>query len=398
MGWLGIDDTDHLGGGCTTKSAHDLIQRLPPYVRVQGLRLVRLWPFAPGRTRGNAAVAMELHCDDVSALLTHLNREWEEHLQPLKGALSSSHHSDRHQHPADPGMVWFDSPPSPSFYLDAVRSLVDLGSVPTATRAWGGEGRIGATAAVAWPSKNATYEAIAWRSNGSTGPRMVDASALNCVDQMKGTFLSRDPRNGSSLVAPRGPSPVLFGVRATTSEVAGHAATVIAEGLYTEPLEDWRCFETNQASGDHLDGSVVAQVMSVEVHPKRKHARLMTDAGPMVAYAESGDVNRLARWLKAGDAIESRGLTDRTGTLHIEQLRLQSARPRGKSRPPCPQCGRRMKSMGQQQGLRCPACKHRSPKGWVDVASVPPFTGWVEPPANARRHLAKPLEWSNMTQ
>ena len=44
MGWLGLDDTDHVGGGCTTKTLDLLIQGLPSDVEIGELRLVRLWP------------------------------------------------------------------------------------------------------------------------------------------------------------------------------------------------------------------------------------------------------------------------------------------------------------------------------------------------------------------
>ncbi len=66
MGWLGLDDTDSLEGGCTTEVLYRLIQALPDSVEVGQSRLVRLWPFARQRTRGNAAVAVEVNSDDES--------------------------------------------------------------------------------------------------------------------------------------------------------------------------------------------------------------------------------------------------------------------------------------------------------------------------------------------
>ena len=46
MGWLGLDDTDSLAGGCTTAVFHALLDGLPDHVRYDDPRLVRLWPFA----------------------------------------------------------------------------------------------------------------------------------------------------------------------------------------------------------------------------------------------------------------------------------------------------------------------------------------------------------------
>ncbi|MEO2120907.1 MAG: DNA-binding protein, partial [Candidatus Poseidoniia archaeon] len=60
MVWLGLDDTDSLEGGCTTEMFCKLLKRMKiPY---RDARLVRLWPFAEKRTRGNASVGAELLC------------------------------------------------------------------------------------------------------------------------------------------------------------------------------------------------------------------------------------------------------------------------------------------------------------------------------------------------
>ena len=76
MGWLGLDDTDSLGGGCTTEVLHQLIKQLPSKVVVGQARLVRLWPFAKRRTRGNAAVAVELTTEEESELIDWLQKQY----------------------------------------------------------------------------------------------------------------------------------------------------------------------------------------------------------------------------------------------------------------------------------------------------------------------------------
>ena len=164
-----------------------------------------------------------------------------------------------------------------------------------------------------------------------------------------------------------------------------------AEG--TEPASGWHVFTTNQASGDHLGQDASAVVEAVEVHPTRKHAVVQTDDGPWLAYVESGDVNRLARWLRAGDRIDGRGLVDDTGRRHLEALRLVAHVSRSQQRPMCNACNVRLKSMGRGQGLRCPRCKERSSDRWEEQKTTPPFEGWVEPPHGSRRHLARPLAW-----
>ena len=65
MGYLGLDDTDSLMGGCTTHLFSKILGNLPDYATMIGLpRLVRLYPFAQRRTRGNAAVCAEIEIKD----------------------------------------------------------------------------------------------------------------------------------------------------------------------------------------------------------------------------------------------------------------------------------------------------------------------------------------------
>ena len=58
---VGLDDTDHPDGGCTTYDLNSLSELLrsvlPSYEEVER-RLVRLWPYAERRTRGNAALCL----------------------------------------------------------------------------------------------------------------------------------------------------------------------------------------------------------------------------------------------------------------------------------------------------------------------------------------------------
>ena len=396
MGWLGLDDTDSLAGGCTTAVFHDLLNGLPDSTLIGTPRLVRLWPFAQRRTRGNAALGVELQSDDVAGLIRHLDAWWTKHIAPFAGEVLPSDVSSREQSPASPGMVWFDVQPSPEIYTKAVREEVSLNVLPIPERSWGGHGRIGATAAVAWKGKQCTWEAIAWRMDGVDSPRCVDSSTVEVVDAWPEIVFSRDPRRGTSLIAPRGRSPVLFGIRSTAKEAAEKASHLLIHSEETETVRGWRVFQTNQASGDHLGDDWQLEVRTVTVDPTRKHAQIITDGPNVLCYAEGGPVNALARWVKEGDVIEVAGLIDQNQQLHAERLRVKSWVPRSRQRPLCPDCSVRMKSMGAGQGIRCPKCKRRQADDWVNIPCSPPSTSWVEPPVDARRHLARPLEWEDL--
>ncbi len=396
MGWLGLDDTDSLKEGCTTYSFHLLLESLPDSVTIKTPRLVRLWPFAQHRTRGNAAVAVELETEDESLLLEHLDSYWHTHLMPLKGNVSSSEHDDRTQYPADPGMVWFsNSQVDQSFYTKAVQAEVRLDEVPKADRSWGGQGRIGATAAVAWHGMKQTWEAIAWRPvtrHGQT-ERSVCEKTLRLVDALPATFLSRDPRKGTGMVAPRGPCPVLFGLRARDEKSARDAAQTLLSAELTEPSIGLRTFATNQASDDHLGEPLQGTIADVEIL-NRGHCVLTTEHGKWFAFAESGSVKKLAQWFQPGDVVLGMGLSPEFGIMHLEKLCVVSTVPH-QQRPLCKECGVRMKSMGRGQGCRCPKCKRRIEDMWSTTPRIPPYDSWVQPPADARRHLARPLEWTD---
>ena len=67
--WIGLDDTDEREHGCTTYDFNDLLNTLTKSdIQIDDTRLVRLWPFAPQRTRGNAALAASVQCEDAHLL------------------------------------------------------------------------------------------------------------------------------------------------------------------------------------------------------------------------------------------------------------------------------------------------------------------------------------------
>ena len=391
MGWLGLDDTDSLKGGCTTEVLFRLLNDLPDDVSFRTPRLVRLWPFAKQRTRGNAAVAVELITENESELLIHLDQWWQQHVESLKGVLGTSDHSERTQYPADPGMIWTsESMTDEAFYKSAVSSEIELQNVPEVTRYWGGNGRIGATAAVLWPATQCTYEAIAWRSNEAEGRRQLDEVALAEVEDLKDTFLCRNPKLGTSLLAPRGNSPVLFGIRSWTKDGAQHALDILEQGNDTEPTKGSLVFQTNQATGDHLEVPVEAYVRSKSIL-KKGHVVLETTQGTWMAFRQSGHIALLSQWVIKGDLLIGNGLRDEDDVLHLELLKVKKSISEQK-RPLCVRCNKSMKSMGKNQGLRCKRCNLTSDRGWVEVERIPPFQNWVQPPPSSRRHLSKPLE------
>ena len=386
-----MDDTDSLQGGCTTEVLFHLIQALPEHVIVGQTRLVRLWPFAQQRTRGNAAVAVELNTEDEQGLLVFLEHYWRNSILPLKGIVQTSQHNDREQYPTDPGMVWFtESVDDYAIYRDGLRREVSLENLPTPTKSWGGHGRIDATLAILWPAKESTFEAIAWRKPTANGLRQLDEGAIQRIDQMVGTFLCRDARFGNSLLAPRGVSPVLFGIRAWTKDVAEQALEILLDAPNTEPVIGSLVFETNQATNDHLDHSIGGRVERVEVL-RGGHTVIHTSKRRFLAFKESGQIAAISQQLREGDIVECMGLMAQDQSIHVEFMRIQQLVP-NRDRPACPTCDKSMSSMGKDQGLRCKKCGLRMDDCWVETPRLLPLDQWIQPPASSRRHLAKPLD------
>ena len=386
-----MDDTDSLQGGCTTEVLFHLIQALPEHVTAGQTRLVRLWPFAQQRTRGNAAVAVELNTEDEQGLLVFLEHYWRNCILPLKGIVQTSRHNDREQYPSDPGMVYFtESFGDYAIYTEGLRRELSLEDLPTPTKSWGGHGRIGATLAVLWPAEESTFEAIAWREPSTSSLRQLDKRAIEHIDQMKGTFLCRDDRLGNSLLAPRGVSPVLFGIRAWTRDVAIEALQVLLDAPNTEPVIGSLVFETNQATNDHLDHSIVDRVERIEVL-RGGHTVIHASEQRFLAFKESGQIATISQQLQQGDVVECKGLLAPDQSIHVEFMRIQELVPH-KHRPACPTCDKSMTSMGKHQGLRCKKCGLKMDDRWIETPRRLPVNQWIQPPASSRRHLAKPLD------
>ncbi|MDG1524914.1 MAG: hypothetical protein P8Q90_02460, partial [Candidatus Thalassarchaeaceae archaeon] len=85
--WIGLDDTDEREFGCTTFDFNDLLNHL----RESGFTifdpcLVRLWPFAPTRTRGNAALSAQIITTAIDTLEASLDDWFNERFSNLESS------------------------------------------------------------------------------------------------------------------------------------------------------------------------------------------------------------------------------------------------------------------------------------------------------------------------
>ena len=403
---IGLDDTDHIDCACTTEHFQRLLTRLNDSIvsfETKERRLVRLWPFAPNRTRGNAALAAI--CLVNIADLNNVDSICREFMDDLNKEIQGTY-PDTGQKPSPCLLIALDDYPE-SWYWEAVRGEVSLKvrkkQIPDSTKIYSIEhnpnGVVGASSAIAWnPNEHNTWELIAWRSDDKiSSPREVSSQAIESMsDNFPTTFANRDPTTGRGMIMPRTNCPVLYGIRAESFEELQLAHEFLQIREDVEKCYSWAIHRTNQISDDHLLGSEIGIVSSFPLEVQGGHSSVSVWTGSssitLVAFAESGDVNALLRRLKPGDEVEWMGLSSPSSEVHLERLRVNTSSPRLGKRPEC--CNKTMRSAGVGQGLRCKTCGHSIEKAWQTKLESfnSQHQGWVEPnPAN-RRHLAKPLQ------
>lgn len=379
---VGVDDTDSREGGCTTALAHAVVQALPELTPEGPPRLVRLNPNVPWKTRGNGAIALAFRGGLTPAeVLDRVRSLVERVAQRAPGT--------------DPGVVVAERPPEASLYEAAVTRIVDRAEVDV-EHAWGGRGVIGAAAALAWPARRATWERIAYRDART---RHVDPARVRAVELAFPTlFDTYDLVEEDVVCVPASPCPVLWGLRGTDpADLEAASGTLGPQRPARETL-----FLTNHASDDHLVDREPADARPYESartrgrvadRPQERNGHVFLRVGGLrcAAYAPTRSFRGVVARLRAGDDVTVCGGVhagpDGEPTLGIEKMRVHAALPRRVGNPPCPACGRAMKSAGRNAGYRC--CGHRAAAPRTAPAGL---EGWHEVPASARRHLARPLK------
>ena len=401
--WIGLDDTDNPDSGCTTATFDDLLTKISQLdgVEIIERRLVRLWPFAERRTRGNGALACILKCynSSISILEEFLSNFFKQLVIELnieKNSLTS------------PALLYSFEKPDESLYWEAVRHKVDikdrrnsLDKIKILSLVNSDWGLIGASSAMAWnPTEESTWELISWRFSDKIGSqRMITSDIVREMEILHPeTFVNRDPTADKGLIAPRTPCPVLYGIRGSNPNAVLLAHEWLQNQSNVEKCERFAIHRTNQLSDDHIIGYSNATVLTKSTETKGAHSSLEVFSEgknlTLVAFKEGGDVNRLLRKLIPGDRINWLGLESPDGSIHLERLSIDSSLPRITSRPIC--CNNKtMRSAGTNQSLRCLNCEKVMEKHWlfedINLTGIKITNGWAEPTASQRRHLSKPL-------
>ncbi len=417
---IGLDDTDSTKGGCTTYLAAVLTEKLAQMHMefTDYPALVRLNPNVPWKTRGNGALCLRFRCppeqeDTVKQLAVDL---WEQH-------------SHVNQKGTDPGIVFFKGEKIPpeltEFSMRAETGIVTLKEAVSLVRRVGAEalgyntcrGIIGALAAVGETfTGDYTYELITYRTPANWGTRRrVDQESIFNMDKTlePKVFNNVDYEKKRVIITPRGPDPILFGIRGESADVVKQAYGLVKP---LEPVERWVVFRSNQGTDTHLSQvdqlgklepyrSVVVQGVvskNPKIVPVRHVIFSIRDASAEVdcaAYEPTGDLRKTARELIVGDAVEVVGAVhkatkDKPLTVNLEKIRVLSlAQKLEQQNPVCPDCGKRLKSMGKNQGLRCEKCGTKFGDLKKQASELPRMLkpGLYVTSTRSQRHLTKPL-------
>lgn len=420
---LGMDDIDSPRGGCTTHFASTLVERLEGW-HVEWLdypNLVRLNPNIPYRTRGNGAVALRFNID-----YKMIPRLLSETRSMIEG------YAERGYPNTNPGFVIVTD--------DIPRQVTELAklalwrALPIAAAhrivndlslkyfAMGnGRGLIGALSAIGNRLANDhTYEYLAYRSmNTHSRTRGIDSeSVIEMERAMRDRVFSNiDPLSHEILIGPRGPDPVIFGIRGEKPEYVIEAANFVRS---TEDRERWMVFRTNQGTGEHLTyrvhvcdlrpymaAVVQGQVVSTPTMIEGGHVMFSISDGSgaidCAVYEPTRDLRETALLLAIGDEVclhsgvrpasITHGLTLNVEGIDVLGLSAQVA----VTNPLCPQCGKRLKSAGSGKGFKCDACgfKARHAEKTENTVNRPVNKGLHLPPLGAQRHLTRPIARTN---
>ncbi|PWB54728.1 MAG: tRNA(Ile2) 2-agmatinylcytidine synthetase [Candidatus Methanoperedenaceae archaeon] len=408
---IGLDDTDSRDGMCTTYLLAVLIEKLKAFGSLKDYPLlIRLNPNIKYKTRGNAALAMELELKDRN----DSQKVMEIVIKTVdKMAVFSEENTN-------PGIVFIENPTPDlkndlsAFSLRAVQDVLEIREAKEllirheiSHKGYKNErGLIGALAAAGFSLcglPDHTYELIAYREQKKCGSlREINPATVWSADAATrpDTWDTVDIDNKRIVFAPHSPDPILFGIRGKNEDAVRIAFSIIK----SEPVERYIVYRTNQNTDMHLINAKIQEVKNDRSYilsgSISKSPRTITGGHIIFGLSEDGayiecaafeptkGFRRIIRELMKGDEITVFGSV-KADTLNLEKIRVNRLNMTQLRNPVC--CEKRMKSMGKRQGYRCEKCGTIKKEQAIEKLSRNISEGFYEVPPSARRHLSKPL-------
>jgi len=384
---IGFDDTDSPRMGCTTYIAALLVEKLCKLgvFFIDYPNLIRLNPNVPWKTRGNGALCLRIQCDEDLI---------EEIMDKVVDAVEKN--SDLSYDSTDPGVVFcfHDHIPNElkTFAKQAIQGIVKKEEAVKLIKTFKaeavgfkkGRGIIGGLAAIGETLEgDHTYEVISYRTPQNRGtPRRIQALSVVEMDEKTSpfTYNNFDHEKKRVLITPRGPDPILYGIRGDKAEAVKQAHETVRS---QETVERWIIFRTNHGTDAHLKKTstireiqpynpvIVQGIVNKKPYiiPRRHIIFSIKDESGQVdcaAYAPTDALRKAAEKLIVDDQIEVYGGVRPASpthpvTINLEKMRVLKLAPKFSfHNPKCSQCGRRMESMGNRKGFRCKKCGFRA--------------------------------------
>ncbi|HEY9205182.1 MAG TPA: tRNA(Ile)(2)-agmatinylcytidine synthase [Candidatus Methanoperedens sp.] len=406
---IGLDDTDSKEGMCTTYLAAVLIEKLKLCGKIKEYPLlIRLNPNIKYKTRGNAAIALDIEPGNHDGSIEKIK-----HLV-IETVESMAVFSDEN---TNPGIVFIEKSPEgmerdlAKFSMRAVQDVLEISDALELLTHYGidhkgfknGRGLIGALAAAGFALSGLpdfTYELIAYREKKRWGTlREIDEDSVWIAASVPGTWDTADSENKRIVFAPHTPDPILFGIRGESKKAVQHAFSLIR----SEPVELHVVYRTNQNTDMHLMHAKIRDVKddrSYILEGKVKSFPRIIEGGHVffeltdgatlecAAFEPTKGFRDIVRQLRPGDDVIVYGSV-KDGTLNLEKLKIISLNPQESRNPLC--CGKRMKSRGRGQGYRCEKCGAIEKERMMEAVHREITPGFYEVPPSARRHLSKTL-------
>lgn len=404
--FIGIDDTDSKVGMCTTYLAAVLVKRLQNYGDiVDHPKLIRLNPNIRYKTRGNGAIAIQIHANEgqesqIEDIVVSTVEEMAEFDDPN----------------TNPGIVFLETAVPPEVIEFSRRVIQEVVTIPEAmelAKKYGrvhsfknGRGVIGALAAIgATLEEDHTYELMVYRQKERWGtPRDIKKESVLKADQTTYplTWDIVDLTNDVIVFSPHSSCPVLFGIRGGDINAIQNAFEIIK----SEPLEHHILFKTNQGTDVHLKKANILDVLDGSSYILKGIVNALPNTirggHVIVSIAENGHsidcaayeptkgFRDVVRKLCVGDEVVVYGsMKDRT--INLEKIEIISLADQFIKQNPICTCGKRMKSAGRHQGYRCKKCGTSADKPKYISIKRDIEMGLYEVPPSARRHISKPL-------
>jgi len=434
---VGIDDIDSILGGCTTHFATILIKKIYKYggFLLDYPRLIRLNPNIPWKTRGNGAVAIEFSIKKslYNDFLDDIKRDIMEYIG-LEGSSPAS---------TQPALVIIDNTKlnrsndlstflynfsQYATYSIVPRKLLDEALAKLSDviidiyTPLGKRGLVGSLAAIGnILPYDYTYELILYRNLSRRGERFDKDTERKMINFFKkiermDSFAHIDHESNKLLISPKGPDPVIFGIRGDNPNILYNMFKKILKAIKLD-FESWLIYVTNQGTGEHLynasrDTKLIgyrqyyrySKVFNYPSYLEGSHLYLPTKIGEndikALIYYESGRMREYGSMFVNGDEIILGGaLKPSEDPSYMLVLNTELVVPVNKlisydTKPICPRCSVKMVSMGFDKGYVCKKCKYRisnSPLYSVSQSDNV-FPSILLPPLRSIRHLSKPLK------